>query len=396
MTIAQPSGRDPASVRDPALDGLRGLAILMVYIFHYGGGLKSPNPLVRLFGSLTAAGWTGVILFFALSGFLITGILWDSLGQPHFLRNFYARRILRIFPLYYATLALCCVVLVATGRMFHQLRMMYIYAFFLQDLPKLNAIAQDIPTLPLPHLWSLAVEEQFYLLWPFLLLLFCVRRGVRSSSRALHLCLWTFVLSAVYRTAIFGLPHIFSGQTAFYQSTFLLTHAGPLALGAALAIALRTPANSPQHAAVTRFALPTFLLGLALYLLSSLICKTLTPAPRFQFVLGLPAVSLAATAAIPLVLRAGWPRSLCATSPLRFLGRISYGFYIFHILLEPIFDAIGLHFAHTSSGFFYQFVRLIAAFPITVAVSWLSFQLLEIPFLQLKRYFPMHFEIPTE
>ena len=382
--------------RDPALDGLRGLAVLLVYIAHYGGGLKSHNLLGRLFGYITAAGWTGVILFFALSGFLITGILWDSIGQHNWLRNFYARRVLRIFPLYYAVLALCAIVMVATGRMFYQLRMLYLYAFFLQDLPRLNAMAQLVPSLPLYHLWSLAVEEQFYLLWPFLLLIFGLRNGVKSPRRALHLCLWTFVVSAVYRTAIFGLPHLFSGQTAFYNNTFLLTHAGPLALGAAIAIALRYPATSSLHTAIRRFALPAFLLGLAAYLASSLFVRTLLLMPRSQFVFGLPAVSLAAAAAIPLVLRTGCPRRLCSSKALRFLGKISYGFYVFHILFEPVFDAIGRHFAHTSSGSFYQFVRLIAAFPITVAISWLSFQLLETPFLQLKRHFPMHSAIPTE
>ena len=74
-----PSARFRAATsRDPALDGLRGVAILLVFIFHYGGGLRSAHPLVRALGYFTETGWTGVILFFALSGFLITGSLWDS------------------------------------------------------------------------------------------------------------------------------------------------------------------------------------------------------------------------------------------------------------------------------------------------------------------------------
>ena len=87
MTLRQTSST-PAH-HDAALDGLRGIAVLMVFLFHYGGGLKSHNLAVRLLGHITAAGWTGVVVFFTLSGFLITGSLWDSRGNSHWLRNFY-------------------------------------------------------------------------------------------------------------------------------------------------------------------------------------------------------------------------------------------------------------------------------------------------------------------
>src|SRR5579871_4282536 len=88
----------------PQLDGLRAFAILLVLMAHTGGG-SHRLPIFRL----SPAGWTGVDLFFVLSGFLITGILFDAKGSPHYFRNFYARRILRIFPLYYAFLVLLIV-----------------------------------------------------------------------------------------------------------------------------------------------------------------------------------------------------------------------------------------------------------------------------------------------
>src|SRR3954469_23367864 len=96
----------------PALDGLRGLAILMVMILHFGGATERNMSGANLwFSRLTGAGWCGVDLFFVLSGFLITGILFDARGTANGLRNFYARRVLRIFPLYYGTLIVLFIVL---------------------------------------------------------------------------------------------------------------------------------------------------------------------------------------------------------------------------------------------------------------------------------------------
>ena len=389
MTRTEPL-HEPSADRahDLALDGLRGLAVLLVFLFHYGGGLKSPHLIGRLFGQFSAAGWVGVELFFVLSAFLITGILWDCIHDPHAhhrLRNFYARRILRIFPLYYATLAACAVVMLAMGHNLQEVRGLYLYVFFLQDLPKLATAAQQVPTLPLYHFWSLAVEEQFYILWPFLLFAF------RTRQATIRLCLATFFVSVAFCVTIFGMRHTFSGQTAHDLSGFLVTHMGAFALGALAAILLR----EPFHFNLAPYARTAFFAGVALFAFSSWLCHSFTLTPRLQFCMGLPAVWLASAATIPLVLHPGLPRRLCSLAPLRFLGRISYGFYVFHLLLQGLFDTIGSHVTHTDSGSYYQFIRLVAGFPITLAVSWVSFQLFEFPFLKLKRFFPMRSTIPT-
>jgi peptidoglycan/LPS O-acetylase OafA/YrhL len=95
----------------PALDGLRGVAILVVLI-HTFGLLDAPTTLAgRVFGAFMSQGWVGVQLFFVLSGFLITGILFDTQGAENYYSGFYARRVLRIFPLYYGTLLLTLVIL---------------------------------------------------------------------------------------------------------------------------------------------------------------------------------------------------------------------------------------------------------------------------------------------
>jgi peptidoglycan/LPS O-acetylase OafA/YrhL len=378
------------------LDGLRGIAVLLIYTFHYGGGLTSHNPIVRFFGTLTSSGWIGVPLFFALSGFLITNILWESQQHPrppHRLRNFYARRILRIFPLYFAALAMAAVIMLALGADFQYLRALLNEVFFLQDIPHF-ADATDLRTkLPLFHLWSVAVEEQFYLLWPFLLLLCRTRRA------ALHLCLSIFAISLGFCLFLFGATHLVSDNTAQAFNHFLLVHAGALALGAFVAIALQEP-DSPERSMVIRHAPAAFLIGLALFVSSSLYLHTFNLVPRMQFFTGLPGIWIASAAIIPLILYPGnaashFTRRIFAVAPLRFLGRISYGFYVFHLLLQPLFDHIGRSLAHTNSGYAYQSARFVTAFPITLAVAWVSFQLFELPFLQLKRHFPTRPALPA-
>jgi peptidoglycan/LPS O-acetylase OafA/YrhL len=384
VTTRQPS--DPRAHRDPALDGLRGIAVMLVFFFHYGGGLKSPHLAVRLFGYFSSSGWIGVVVFFTLSGFLITGSLWDSRGSQHWRRNFYIRRLLRIFPLYYTALALSALGLIVAWRNVHLVWPFAIYVFFLQNLPRLEDLVQSIPTpLSLYHLWSMAVEEQFYLLWPLLLL------TVRSRRGAFWLCLWTFAVSAAFRIAIYGLPLV-SGQVAYSFRDFLLVHAGAFALGAYLAIAWR----GPEKALIERLAMPAFFIGLALYLFSSLSSHSFMLISNLQFVVGLPGFSLAAAAVIALLLRNGVPRRLCSIAPLRFIGRISYGFYVFHILLQPTYSAITRHLTHSTSDQRYLITKLVLAFSATLLISWISFHLLELPFLRLKRHFPMKPPVAVE
>jgi peptidoglycan/LPS O-acetylase OafA/YrhL len=369
--------------RDPALDGLRGVAILLVFVFHYGGGLRSSNAFVRALGYFTESGWTGVILFFALSGFLITGSLWDSRDERDVLRNFYVRRILRIFPLYYLIVLIALIAAVARGNRLAELTPVLLYAGFLQNLPGLVTTAlQPVSPLPLFHLWSLAVEEQFYILWPALVLF----AGTRS--RVLSLSLWIVALSEIFRI-LTHLP-IVPAQFAATFDPFLLTHAGTLALGAALALAVR----GPQWQLVERWAVPSFWAGIALYLLSSWQSGSLYLSPPLQFTAGLLGVGIASTAIIPIAMRAGRTRRILSSPPLRFLGRISYGFYVLHIFIEPLIDVLGEHLAHASTGAHYQLARFVIAFPITVALASLSYYLFELPILAKKRRFPMHSPLP--
>jgi peptidoglycan/LPS O-acetylase OafA/YrhL len=382
------------TVRDPALDGLRGLAVLMVFVFHYGGGLKSTEPAVRLVGYMTEACWTGIVLFFALSGFLITGSLWDSIGQKNRLRNFYSRRALRILPLYYGALLAATVFSLARGTTFAELRPMLLYVFFLQDMPHLSMVASQFSSgLPLYHLWTLAVEEQFYILWPLILLF------AHSRRHAVRLAVWFFGLTEMFLIVAYTFAAFKGARDHQIYDQFLFTHTAALALGAAVSLSMGNRASPTgrkpgSHRVIRKWATPAFAIGVVVFLYSSYHSASFYLSSATQFWLGLPGISIAAAATIPIVLRSGLPRKVFSFAPLGWLGRISYGFYVFHILLQPLFDWLTARTLHVTSGEDYQIVRLLFALPLTIVISWLSFYLLETPILSLKRYFPMREELP--
>ena len=391
-TLASPCV--PKTRRDAALDGLRGLAILLVFIFHYGGGLQSTKPAQRLAGYFTQFSWCGVVLFFALSGFLITGSLWETNHTAHRLRNFYARRALRILPLYVAALLATAIAALYTGAHLAQLKPLLVFVFFLQNFPHLSSYALSTPSpLPLYHFWTLAVEEQFYLIWPIVLFL------AHSRRHALRLSLWFFGICTFFLFSIYTMAPFVGAVTHHLYDYFLLTQGGAIALGCALSLAMGNRASPTgrkpgTHRLIRKYAHHAFFIGLAIYLLAGIASGTFYLTYPVQFWLGLPALSVAAAAAIPLVLRTGLPRRIFSWTPLGWLGRISYGFYVFHILLEPLYDHLGASISHSYTGDYYHIVRALLAFVITFIVSWLSFYLFETPILSLKRFFPVNASLP--
>jgi peptidoglycan/LPS O-acetylase OafA/YrhL len=178
---AKPGTADPffsGRKHYPALDGLRALAIIGVICLHFGGYLRHAEVArggvlaLALFKAFRHGAW-GVDLFFMLSGYLITGILWQSRGQKHCFRNFYARRTLRIFPLYYGTLfALLVALPLVLGHVPAMLSAAYHRQLWLWTYKSNILIARrGLVLANFGHFWTLAVEEQFYLIWPLILLL---------------------------------------------------------------------------------------------------------------------------------------------------------------------------------------------------------------------------------
>src|SRR5580704_9327883 len=172
-----PSSSNCKQVRIPELDGLRGIAILLVVSIHYFHDPDAKLPrLLRYLQTLFALGWTGVDLFFILSGFLIGGILLEARNSPNYFKTFYVRRVFRIIPIYYLWIV-CLIVLVFVGSQFFSSHMqsgqvpsinwaICAHFLFLQNLSTGNYSTLAVWWLGVT--WSLAVEEQFYLVAPLL------------------------------------------------------------------------------------------------------------------------------------------------------------------------------------------------------------------------------------
>ena len=226
---------DSYKVRLPALDGLRGVAILLV-VAHNLQLLEAPQGWIGRFAEFGLNfGWVGVQLFFVLSGFLITRILLDTREVSNYYRSFFARRALRIFPVYFLTLLFMLLVLPKFTSSANLGVATWPYWLYLANWtqPGQGAAAY------VPHLWSLAVEEQFYLVWPFLL-------HRRSSTATWWMCLAIAAISLLARIALLAAE---VNPDAIYMFTFCRMDA--LALGGAAATALRIPnlASRMTHSA---------------------------------------------------------------------------------------------------------------------------------------------------
>ncbi|MGH7179181.1 MAG: acyltransferase family protein, partial [Tepidisphaeraceae bacterium] len=176
----------------PALDAVRGVAILSVMVFHFAAEAADGSAVANAFLRVSVLGRCGVDLFFVLSGFLITGILYDTRDSERYFRTFYARRILRIFPLYYGTIAVLAVFVpfvlrmdIAEHRPFvaNQHWLWLYLTNFAQAFGHPEAMGR------LGHLWSLAIEEHFYLAWPLVIFFFNRESAIRACGGMILLSL---------------------------------------------------------------------------------------------------------------------------------------------------------------------------------------------------------------
>lgn len=355
----------------PALDGARGMAVLLVMLVHLGGGAQSRFLPIRLIGLGIKTGWTGVMLFFVLSGFLITGILWDSKSQEHWWRNFYMRRVLRIFPLYYWTLLIVLGGAAAVGMLRVCLSQIWVFGLYLQNVPWLLHTAQTLASpVPMGHFWSLAVEEQFYLIWPFLLL------WTKTLRQAKTLCLSVFLLSALFRVLVWTLH-----PDSFGNIQFLPTHAGELAMGGYLAIALR----DGSWMRLERWATLAMVLSFSGFVASCYVSHDLRGISQGAMFYGLPCLTIFYAGLLVQAMGTGVWNRLTSMAWLRWVGSISYGLYVYHVVLIPIYPWIVERIAPHAGRNTTLMLDGMTGFAVSFLVAWLSFRFFETPFLRLKR-----------
>ncbi len=364
----------------PALDGLRAVAVLSVFFYHYATN--------RLFWW----GWAGVDLFFVISGFLITGILYDTLNKRHYFRVFYTRRTLRIFPLYYAV----WLVILLVTPIFHVVwnRWLIAWPLYLGNFAKISAVLHGQSNFfvmtrsngvlhqgaVIGHFWSLCVEEQFYLVWPVVVFL------TKSRTRLLRICVIGFFATFLLRCTLWFLfPAPLRGAGIIYALPFARTDS--LLAGAWLALWLRGQPNSLAGLqSIVRGKLRFVGLGaLLVYAASCAFVFVRYGIPTFDDArIQTYGFSLLAVVFVWVLAMALNPASpiyrLLLWRPLVRIGQISYGIYVLHLIPSLLFDRIQdritspiLH--HLGLPVFFAIVYLCAE---------LSFRFFETPFLKLK------------
>lgn len=349
----------------PALDGLRGIAILLVICCH------NLNFLPHF-----EFGWVGVDLFFVLSGFLITDILLKTRESKNFLQNFFIRRILKIFPLYYGIL----LVFFLAAPFFQNLAVQYSYYNQDQPMSWLHLqnwlyISHEKPTdlMPLGHFWSLSVEEQFYLLWPFVVF---VVSNTRYLKHIVYIILITCILSRVSSWLTYG-----DGYTNFYFQ--YMTRLDGLCIGSLIAIwRFSSPAVAKKN--ILRLGFIVLGIQLVLFVLARTILNNL---PHFRFI-GYTSIATIFGILIFFAIekRNAFSKFLLENSFIRYVGKISYGLYVYHwpiLVLSKIFllDKLTNNgYSHNSA---YMIVSL-TALAVTIPVSIGSYHLFEKKILALK------------
>ena len=380
----------------PALDGLRGIAILVVMVMHFTF-VAPGSPSEHLFAGIIRSGWVGVDLFFVLSGFLITGILVDSRLKENYFRTFYMRRAVRIFPLYYAFLFLLFVILpwlkpgssLAENGTDPQL---WAWAYLNNVL--MAREGWEGVSAHTTHLWSLAIEEQFYLVWP-LIVWSATRQTLIRICAVLIVAAWATRLSLFYSTGM-GI-----GGYLLFPARM-----DALVFGGVLALLVREPAGV---AGMVRFIRPAT--ALAMTALFATVAWTVLKYPPGTYLppldlhvqlFGYPAVALLSGAGLVAALdRSTYPRlnqMLCSPILMRF-GKYSYGLYILHILLRDL--AWNRLFAGGTpvllgSQVWSAILIVVAGITLSYAMAFISWHVYEKHFLRLKRFFPYSKDIPAE
>jgi len=340
------------------LDGIRAIAALMVIISHFFRVFEATGQFAFL-NKIAVFGQTGVSLFFVLSGFLITRILMNTKDSPGYFVNFYSRRALRIFPLYYLAL---CIYYIVLPLIYHtpiaDLSLQKYHWLYLQNFAMTFGWNFEGPN----HFWSLAVEEHFYLFWPFLVYFL-------SNKRLIAAILFIIILAFGLRVIL--LKHNFD---VFY---FTFCRIDELAVGALLAILeARQKLNEKNAKKYLYLALVLLIPAISLWtVFTGAANQTIQ---LFKYLL-LSGTCFGVIGFVVSIKKTHPIKRLLETRALLYSGKISYGLYVYH----PICIGIVGAFLRTSSNILNFILMLIT----TYLVATVSYYLFELKFLRLKRFF---------
>jgi len=382
----------PRGTYIPALDGLRGLAIILVLVEHITYALLPANPVDEFVRALGRTGWSGVDLFFVLSGFLITGILYDTKGSANYFRNFFLRRSLRIFPLYYGVLVAAFVgapLLASAGvgaleelvRSEDYVTLQKNQTWYWSYLTNVLIAQEGWGATPLhtSHFWSLAVEEQFYLVWPAVVFLL-------SHQSLKRTCYALILASAAFRVVV-----IAAGVNEEAAYTLTPARLDALSFGAVVALTAREPGGWER---LVRRAAPTLAMIGALLVAVFLWRDGLQRRDDLMQTVGytLLAYFFAALLIRTIAAPPGSAVERTFTRPaLRMFGRYSYGLYVYHF---PIIYVVNGVYSPTAMPevfgsrlpAYVLYAGVVTA--LSLAASWVSWAAYEKHFLKLKFRFP--------
>ncbi len=361
----------------PSLDGLRFFAFLVVFFHHSLQNIHSDHMLINFFLIIIQKnGWVGVDLFFVLSGFLITTLLLkerSTLGKFSLI-NFWIRRSLRIWPLYYLALLFGFFVgpiffpnpLINHSRVWEELPW---YLVFLGNWKvSLDGYSQYAQ---ISHLWTISLEEQFYLLWPVILIFI---KGFKSSFAAGIIILSISIFSR-FILASWGVQH-----PGIYTNT--LARIDTLTIGALLALFyFYSPAIFSKIKMFSSFPMIILILSaLAVYLYRIYLFD---PSQTINIVMGFLIIALFMSYLVFMALQKNTKiNKLLAIKMFVWLGKISYGLYIWHILALEITD-------HLITNPNMRYISILLSFIITVILGYLSYRFYESKFLIIKDRFSL-------
>lgn len=365
----------------PALDGVRGVAILTVMFYHFYEHFNGPHLWDRVIYYVIECGWAGVDLFFVLSGFLITRNLLDAKGHSHYFRNFYGRRILRIFPLYYLSLLVFFFLVPSVLPTWNQNDIIYYrqnQPWFWLHLSNMFSFFKGYHGF-LNHFWSLAVEEQFYLFWPAVI--FLVKREYFP-----HLCLVFCLIGITFRGWGLILGYDIGALRLLLPARF-----DTLAIGAFLAVL-----GKNEQLVLRRNGLIPLVAALFLIAISFPLEKNFPAARWFRHTFYFTTLAGIFGYFILFVLVPSKQDIFQRVIRSRFLrkcGKHSYALYIIHPVIAESFPI-------PTKAFLDMFhIPLVAGVTYAVTVGSVSFfasiltwELCERRFLPLKKYLPI---VPT-